>query len=119
MIAAAGGTGERPDALNMAQFDPEQSTPMSASSSMMGSTVFGSTSTLVPDRISTATENSSSVTQKKVERMHSHRSRREHGRHHSHSRRHYNEELKTVGEYALHVLFTSVSVSSECSGACC
>jgi hypothetical protein len=35
--------------------------------------------------------------------------RREHSNHPSHSSRHHKDEQKTVGEYALHVLFTSVS----------
>lgn len=80
------------------------------------STFSASTATLVPDRSSPATENNA---QKRVERMHSGKSRRDHSRHnsrshshshsHSHSRHHHKEEHKTVGEYALHVLFTSVS----------
>lgn len=76
-----------------------------------------STSTLVPDRVSTAAENSA---QKRVERMHSGKSRREHSRHHSHShsRHHHKEERKTVGEYALHVLFTSVSRPTLPTNSC-
>lgn len=71
-----------------------------------------STATLVPDRASTATETN---TQKRVERMHSGKSRRDHSRHHSHShsRHHHKEERKTVGEYALHVLFTSFIAQAE------
>lgn len=46
--------------------------------------------------------------QRKIERMHS-KSRRDHPAHHSHSSRHHKDDQKTVGEYALHVLFTSVS----------
>ncbi|RDW69544.1 cell morphogenesis protein-like protein PAG1 [Coleophoma cylindrospora] len=53
----------------------------------------------------------SSSSQKRVERMHSGKSRRD-GHHHSHSR-HHKEELKTVGEYALHVLFTSFIAQAE------
>jgi hypothetical protein len=79
-------------------------------SSMTSGASFSSNTTLVPDRASTATDGSgNTLTQKRVERMHSGRSRREHGHHPSHSRHHHKEELKTVGEYALHVLFTSVS----------
>lgn len=78
---------------------------------LAGSASFSSsTSTVVPDRASSATENGSyHTTQKRVERMHSGKSSRDHRHHHSHSRHHHKEELKTVGEYALHVLFTSVS----------
>ena len=68
-------------------------------------------STLVPDRGPAATEHhTAGPSQQRMERMHSSsgsRSRREqHGRQHSHSKHHKGE--KTVGEYALHVLFTSV-----------
>ena len=102
MIAAAGG--ERSDASNMGD-----SSFSSTMSSMTSGTSFSSNATLVPERSSSAADNYTS-TQKRVERMHSGRSRRDHGHHHSHSRHHHKEELKTVGEYALHVLFTSVSL---------
>lgn len=85
----------------------------SSLSGMSGGTSFSSTSTVVPDRASSAIDNDNySLTQRRVERMHSGRSRDRH--HHSHSRHHHKEELKTVGEYALHVLFTSVS-SLKCT----
>ncbi len=102
-IATAGSPG--PDAPNMARPDNDSASPLS---SLSGSS-FSSAATLIPDRASAATDNT--LTQKRVERMHSSsgRSRREHGHHHSHSRHHHKEEVKTVGEYALHVLFTSVS----------
>lgn len=107
IIAAAGG--ERPDAF---MGDPAFASAMSMSSLNSGASSFTSNSTLVPDRGSTATDVTSN-TQKRVERMHSGRSRRDHGHHHSHSR-HHKGELKTVGEYALHVLFTSVSTLRMC-----
>jgi hypothetical protein len=47
-----------------------------------------------------------------LERMQSGRSRREPAHHHSHSRHHHEERVKNVSEYALHVLFTSVSIIS-------
>lgn len=113
IIAAAGGAGvERPDASNMSIHETDP--PGSSASSIMGNSIYSSSVTLVPDRSSTATENSvNTVTPKRMERMHSQRSRREHGRHQSNSRRHHNEELKTVGEYALHVLFTSFIAQAE------
>jgi hypothetical protein len=81
-------------------------------SNMASGSSFSSTTTLGPERVSTSTENSNyTATQKRVERMHSGRSRREHGHHASHSRHHHKDEVKTVGEYALHVLFTSVSLT--------
>lgn len=83
---------------------------LESESSMAENPAFSaSTATLVPER---STDNNA---QKRVERMHSGKSRREHSRHHSHShshsRHHHKDEHKTVGEYALHVLFTSVSRS--------
>lgn len=48
---------------------------------------------------------------RKPERMQS-KSRRDHPAHQSHSRTHRDDQ-KTVGEYALHVLFTSVSYCSR------
>jgi hypothetical protein len=104
IIAAAGG--ERLDAFNMG--DSPFAPPLP---SMTSGASFSSSTTLVPERASTAAENSNyMLTQKRVERMHSGRSSRDHRHHHSHSRHHHKEELKTVGEYALHVLFTSVSL---------
>jgi hypothetical protein len=100
MIAAAGA-----DASSMGE-----SSFASTISSMTSSASFNSSTTLVPERVSPVAEGTTNtLTQKRVERMHSGRSRRDHGHHPSHSRHHYKEELKTVGEYALHVLFTSVS----------
>lgn len=62
----------------------------------------------IPERTSSATDISANAfTQRKLERMHSGKSKRDHAHHHSHSR-HHRDEQKTVGEYALHVLFTSV-----------
>jgi hypothetical protein len=49
----------------------------------------------------------------KMERRHSGKSRRDHSHHHSHSSRHHRDEQKTVGEYALHVLFTSFIAQAE------
>lgn len=106
MIAAAGG--ERPDVSNMG--DPSFASGLA---SMSSGASFSSNATLVPERVSSATDSHAS-SQKRVERVLSSRSRREHGHHHSHSRHHHKEELKTVGEYALHVLFTSVSPFNMC-----
>lgn len=114
IIAAAAGAS--PDAFNMARVDIDAASPLSnlsANSSFSSASTlippFGSTSNLSPDRGSTATDSSgNTVTQKRIERMHSGRSRRD-GHQKSHSRHHHKEEIKTVGEYALHVLFTSVS----------
>jgi hypothetical protein len=104
IIAAAGGG---PDASYTG--DPAF-TPTMSMSSINSGTSFNSSTTLAPERTPSSNDASTNnLTQKRVERMHSGRSRREHGHHTSHSRHHQKEELKTVGEYALHVLFTSVS----------
>ncbi|OAA48071.1 Armadillo-type fold protein [Beauveria brongniartii RCEF 3172] len=50
-------------------------------------------------------------TQRKIEHIHT-KSRRDHPNHHSHSSRHRDDQ-KTVGEYALHVLFTSFIAQAE------
>lgn len=103
IIAAAG----RPDASNMAE------SPYASSMSGMnsGASFSSSSSTVIAERHSSATDNSNyNATMVRVERKHSSRSSRDHRHHHSHSRHHHNES-KTVGEYALHVLFTSVSSS--------
>ncbi|KEY74238.1 hypothetical protein S7711_00396 [Stachybotrys chartarum IBT 7711] len=50
--------------------------------------------------------------QRKTERMHS-RSKREHGHNVSHSSRLHRDDQKTVGEYALHILFTSFIAQAE------
>jgi hypothetical protein len=100
MIAAAGADAS---SIGEPSFVPTMSSITSGASFISGSTQVG-------DRGSAAAEGSAhSLTQKRVERMHSGRNRRDHGHLPSHSRHHHKDELKTVGEYALHVLFTSVS----------
>ncbi|KAA8570840.1 hypothetical protein EYC84_000231 [Monilinia fructicola] len=87
----------------------------SSASSMTSGTSFSSNTTFVPSRSPSAAENApSSSTQRNMERGNSNggRSRRNHSHHHSHSR-HHKDELKTVGEYALHVLFTSFIAQAE------
>ncbi|KAE8450367.1 hypothetical protein EG329_006441 [Mollisiaceae sp. DMI_Dod_QoI] len=75
---------------------------------------FSSSSTAVPDRMSSATDGNYNLTQKRVERMHSGKSSRDHRHHPSHSTRHHHkEELKNISEYALHVLFTQFIAQAE------
>lgn len=104
IIAAAGV--ERSDAFNMgdSSFAP-------ILSGMNSGTSFSSNATLIPERPPPPGSETSSSTQKRVERMHSGKNSRDY-RHHRSQSRHHKEELKTVGEYALHVLFTSVSAIS-------
>jgi len=103
LIAAAGAKSSDVSGMGEPIFASTMSSVASVAS-------FSSSTTLVADRTSPAADGYS-LTQKRVERMHSGKSRRDHGHHPSSSRHHYKEELKTVGEYALHVLFTSVSYS--------
>lgn len=105
MILAAGGSE------NASMGDSSGFAPSLAG--MNNGASFSSSSTLLPERTSSAADsnNNYNLTQKRVERMHSGRSSRDHRHHHSHSRHHHKDELKTVGEYALHVLFTSVGPS--------
>lgn len=106
-IIAAAGAGLAPDRSDMHPYGRADGDSLVGSrppTAMSGSTL---TSGQLPERTSSATEASTSnQTQRKVERMHSGR-RRDHAHHHSHSR-HHKDDQKTVGEYALHVLFTSV-----------
>ena len=106
MIAAAGAgfVGDRPGMPSMSRLDVE-SRPTTA---LSGTTV--GAASMVAERSSSANDPSVlGVTQRNADRMHS-RTRRDHSHHHSHSSRHHKEkvEQKTVGEYALHVLFTTV-----------
>lgn len=106
-IIAAAGAGLTPDRLDMHPYGRGEGDSVGGSrppTAMSGTTL---TSGQLPERTSSATE-ASTNSQRKLERMHSGR-RRDHSRHHSHSR-HHKDDQKTVGEYALHVLFTSVGV---------
>jgi hypothetical protein len=98
MIAAAGVGFDRPDMQSVAtRIDGDAGYPSRPPTALSGNVA-------TMDRPN-ATDAPYGLTPRKLERMHS-KSRRDHTPHHSHSSRH---EQKTVGEYALHVLFTSVS----------
>jgi hypothetical protein len=110
MIAAAGVGSDRSDMQSVAtRLDMEASMPSRPGTSMAGPTL-SPVGGLPMERSASAAEISNPAS-RKPERMQS-RSRREHPTHQSHSRIHRDDQ-KTVGEYALHVLFTSVS-----GGAC-
>ncbi|KAJ2980165.1 hypothetical protein NUW58_g7022 [Xylaria curta] len=111
MIAAAGAglLLERPDMPTIARQEVDVSNGSRPPTAM--------SSTHPPERTLSVSDmnNSPSThpsTQKKVERMHS-RTRRDHVHHHSHSSRHARDDQKTVGEYALHVLFTAFIAHAE------
>jgi hypothetical protein len=100
MIAAV-GSGSNASSMGDSAF-------ITAMPNMSSNISFSSSTTLVPPDRPPTEQSNHTLTQRRMERVSSGRSRRPgHGHHNSHSR--HKEELKTVGEYALHVLFTSVS----------
>lgn len=109
-IIAAAGVGLTPDRAEMHPYGRVESDTAGGSrpsTAMSGTTL--SSGTPLPERTSSTTEASvNTLTQRKLERIHSGRTRRDHSHHPSHSSRHHKDDQKTVGEYALHVLFTSV-----------
>ncbi|KAK7413719.1 Cell morphogenesis protein PAG1 [Neonectria punicea] len=111
MIAAAGASLDRPDMQSVtARMDGDASY-----ASRPPTSVSSSSSTIRMDRsasASTADLSPLGATHRKLERMHS-KSRRDHAPHHSQSSRHHKDDQKTVGEYALHVLFTSFIAQAE------
>ncbi|KAI1337403.1 cell morphogenesis N-terminal-domain-containing protein [Xylariaceae sp. FL0016] len=113
MIAAA-GVGLLPDRADMPPMvrqDSDLSTASRPPTALSGTTANSSPHTL--DRAqSNVDSNASTLTQRQMERMHS-RARRDHAHQQSHSSRHHRDEQKTVGEYALHVLFTSFIAHAE------
>ncbi|OTB08179.1 hypothetical protein M426DRAFT_52397, partial [Hypoxylon sp. CI-4A] len=120
MIAAAGAglLPDRPEMPNLNRLDSEVSSSSLTSmasrppTALSGTTV---TSSVHPLEKTTSTQdgsNGGTITQRKLERMHS-KNRRDHSHHHSHSSRHHRDDPKTVGEYAMHVLFTSFIAMAE------
>ncbi|KAK1759389.1 cell morphogenesis N-terminal-domain-containing protein [Echria macrotheca] len=110
MIAAAGASlaADRSEMNAFARFEGDGGMGSRPPTALSGSTVGGPH---VPERSSsTAPEN-----RIKLERMQSGsgKTRRDHAHQHSHSSRHHKDEQKTVGEYALHVLFTSFIAQAE------
>lgn len=108
IIAEAGGG--RADAFDFEMGD--SSTFASALSNMSSGSSFSSNTTIVPERPPPQTSENSGGNSgyRRVERMRSGNSSRDY-RHQKSNSRHHKDELKTVGEYALHVLFTSVSLA--------
>lgn len=81
---------------------------LSPVNNIISTPTYSMTSTLVNDR-DTPDSTNGTLTQRRLERMHSGKVRREHAHHHSHSKPHHHpQEWRTVGEYALHHLFNSV-----------
>ncbi|KAL1874788.1 hypothetical protein VTK73DRAFT_142 [Phialemonium thermophilum] len=115
MIAAA-GAGLPPERSEMPfpRMDAETGLGSRPATATSGTTIVSGPQ--VPERTSSATATDSTATsmpQRKLERMHSGKMRRDHAHHHSHSSRHHKDDQKTVWEYALHVLFTSFIAQAE------
>ncbi|KAH8680931.1 cell morphogenesis protein PAG1 [Xylariales sp. PMI_506] len=117
MIAAAGAgiMSDRSDLHAMGRIDPEASMASRPPTALSGTTA----NTMVHPTLqrTLSMSDNGTLTQRKLERMHS-KSRRDHSQHPSHSSRHHAEQ-KTVGEYALHVLFTHfIALAEEKLNAC-
>ncbi|KAK8051927.1 Cell morphogenesis protein PAG1 [Apiospora rasikravindrae] len=113
MIAAAGVglLNERTEPHGTSRTETDATMASRPPTALSGSTANSSMHATLERTASTTESNSGTLTQRRVERMHS-RSRRDHSHHPSHSSRHHNEQ-KTVGEYALHVLFTHFIALAE------
>ncbi|AEO66832.1 uncharacterized protein THITE_2115295 [Thermothielavioides terrestris NRRL 8126] len=113
MIAAA-GAGLMPDRAEMQPFprpDSDASAGPRPPTAMSGTTLASVPN--IPERAASAAAGEFGG-RGKMERRHSGKSsRRDHAHHHSHSSRHHKDEQKTVGEFALHVLFTSFIAQAE------
>lgn len=107
MIAAAGAGLGRPDMQSVAaRLEADGSIPSRPTTSLGGPMVSTSNGFAMERSASAADMSPQAAGQRKLEMMHG-KSRRDQPSHQSHSSRHRDEQ-KTVGEYALHVLFTSV-----------
>ncbi|KAK3688571.1 cell morphogenesis protein-like protein [Podospora appendiculata] len=124
MIAAAGNglSPDRPDMMHgFSRLDADGamggSRPVATLSALSGTTA--ASVPHVPERTSSAAVAAATepgtlaTTRRNPERMQSGRSRRDHSQHPSHSSRQHRDDQKTVGEYALHVLFTSFIAQAE------
>ncbi|KAL1838263.1 hypothetical protein VTJ49DRAFT_2856 [Mycothermus thermophilus] len=119
MIAAV-GAGLTPDRAEMHPFPSRlDGDPSQRPGTALSGTTLASLPSLPERSSSTAAASAPDLTNPaaargKMERRTSSKSRRDHTHNHSHSSRHHNkEEQKTVGEYALHVLFTAFIAQAE------
>ncbi|KAI5868463.1 cell morphogenesis N-terminal-domain-containing protein [Durotheca rogersii] len=126
-IIAAAGAGllpEQPEMSTMSRIDSELSTASMASTvprpptALSGTTINASIHSIDRSQSTQDSGTGSATSHRKIERMHS-KTRRDHSHHHSHSSRHHRDEPKTVGEYAMHVLFTSfIAMAEDKLGEC-
>ncbi|KEZ41268.1 hypothetical protein SAPIO_CDS7358 [Scedosporium apiospermum] len=114
MIAAAGAAmlSDRHEFHGMLRIDDD--VPLSRPGTSLSNAPTLTSIPQVPEKPASIPESTSySATTRRVERMQSVKSRHDHAHHPSHSSRHHRDEQKTVGEYALHVLFTSFIAQAE------
>lgn len=115
MIAAAGAglqvsAPDRSDLPPLPRYEGDV-LPSSRPPTALSGTTATSSTPVVPERTSSATDASvHAANQRKLERIHSGKMRRDHhGHNHSHSSKHpKDKDSQSVGEYVLHVLFTTV-----------
>ncbi|KAG6014257.1 hypothetical protein E4U54_005614 [Claviceps lovelessii] len=112
IIAAAGVGLDRSDLQSaITRLDMEVNLPSRPGTSLAGPTPSPLGAMPMERSVSAADGSYAGSAQRRIERMHS-KSRREHPTHQSHSRARKDDQ-KTVGEYALHVLFTSFIAQAE------
>ncbi|KAK4235508.1 cell morphogenesis protein PAG1 [Achaetomium macrosporum] len=116
MIAAAGVglTPERAELHSFPRLDSDASTASRPPTALSGTTLASMSNVSERGASAGGGEMGGQLPARgKLERRHSGKSRRDHSHHRSHSSRHHRDEQKTVGEYALHVLFTSFIAQAE------
>ena len=113
-VATISGSGHETPSLTMSHIDTSDRRPSDSPASSANGLLhsYTSTATLVGDP-EVSEINNAALTQKKVDRSHSIKAHREHSHHRGHSKHHHPQELKTVGEFALHHLFNSVGSSGH------
>ncbi|KAK4107028.1 hypothetical protein N656DRAFT_742598 [Canariomyces notabilis] len=115
MIAAAAGlTPDRAEMHGFPRLDGDGTLAPRPGTALSGTTLASMPN--VPERSSSAAAGDASgqaAARGKLERRQSSKTRRDHAHHPSHSSRHHRDDQKTVGEYALHVLFTSFIAQAE------
>ena len=108
-VATSSGSGHETPSLTMSHIDSSDRRPSDSPASATSASLhtYSSTATLIGDPEFVETTNAALI-QRNADRTHSVRARREHSHHRGHSKHHHPQELKTVGEFALHHLFNSV-----------
>ena len=110
MIAAAGVGMDRPEMPSVAARVDRDGVPASRPGTSLAAPM-ANAGQMLGDKSPSGTDLAGQpASARKVERAQS-KTRRDHPTHQSHSSRSHRDDQKTVGEYALHVLFTSVGLN--------